>query len=580
MPFPSAPAPRPRPALHWLAATRQSAAAIGLSGFVLATLWVAVAYELRRDERETVERTERSLANLTRAFSEHTAKTLEGADMALRYTRAEALAQGPAFDIGAFQARNIVGPEYHLLSVAGPDGRVVHSTQPFQQVDLSDRDHFRVHRQSSEDRLFVSKPVLGRVSGKWSIQLTRRIEGPGGHFDGVVVLSLSPDYLARFYGSVDLGGQGAIALVGTDGVVRASAGPDGPADFRDVSSSPLFRDALARGSGTLRAVSPIDGVDRLWAFRRLDPYGLIVMAGTGAEDALAGVQALRGNMLLAAALVTAIVLGFLVLLVRRTREQLGLMAALDAGREAAQAASRIKTRFLASVSHELRTPLNGILGFAETLRDTGGDPEAREFGGAIHRSAAQLHRLVDTILDLVKIETGRMTVVPGAVRVEELLRSVHGAQAAEAQARGLRLWLALQPGCPAMLQTDARHLRQVLERLVDNAVKFTGEGEVSILARGDAAGALVIEVGDTGPGIPPGKLATIFEPFDSAMGSFQHALQGAGLGLPLAQALARLLGGTLTLRSQPGQGTTATLCLPAAAPAARSLPPKEELLHE
>lgn len=559
----------------WLSALHESAVAIGLACFILATLWMAIGFELGEERRSAQLHEQRNLANLTRAFAEHTAKTIEGADQAVRYTRNEFIENGAGFDLSAYLAKGVVGPEYHLLSIIGADGMVSHSTQPFQRVDLRDREHFRVHPQSAADRLFISKPVLGRVSNKWSIQLTRRITTAGGRFDGVVVLSLSPDYLTRFYGDVDLGRHGAIMLVGQDGVVRASASPDESAALRSIDSTELFQRAMAERTGTLRAASPIDGVDRQWAFRRLDAYGLIVLCGVGMDDVLAPSRELRRNALTAGSMVTVIVLGFIVLLVRHARQQITLMGELQAGRAAAQAGSRLKTRFLASISHELRTPLNGILGFAETIRDTSTDAESREHGAVIHASAGQLHGMVNTILDLVKIETGRMVMHPVPVMVGELLRGVHARHAAAAQARGLRLWMAQQPGCPDSIETDPARLGQVLDQLIGNALKFTAEGEVSLIVRGEGD-ALLIEIGDTGVGMPADKLASAFTSFESAMGSFDHAGQGAGLGLPLAHQITTLLGGSLLLRSAPGQGTTATVRMPRRAPPPTPTSPSSE----
>jgi signal transduction histidine kinase len=545
--------------------------AVALSAFVLATLWLAVAYQLHRDATETARNAEVNLVNLTRAFAEHTAKTLEGADQAIRFMRSELRDKGASLDIAAYlHEEQIIGPAYHLLSVIGADGFVTHSSQPFQRTDLRDREHFRVHAQGSgDDRLFISKPVLGRVSGKWSIQLTRRVDAPDHRFGGVVVLSLSPGYLTRFYNDVDLGAQGAIALVGRDAVVRARASRDPSAVGQDVSGSPVFQAALKAPSGVLRARSVIDQVERLHAFRRLDEYGLIVVTGIGVDDMLAEPRPRREAMTSAAGAVTLVVLAFLGVLVRQQRQQLELVRRLEHSNRQAQAANRLKTRFLATVSHELRTPLNGILGYAELIRDTCGDAESREYGAIIHQSAGHLHGLVNTILDLAKIESGRMTLSRAPTLLTEVLSAVHRLHAVQAQQRGLQLEVELKPGCPPSIVTDAMRLQQILNHLVGNAIKFTDHGSVRVVAHGEGD-ELVIDVTDTGIGIPPERMGSIFSRFESAMTDFTHPGQGAGLGLPLAHELAELLHGTLTLHSVPGAGTTATWRLPAAVVRARS----------
>jgi two-component system sensor histidine kinase BarA len=138
-----------------------------LSIYILAPLWLLIAYQIHRERDEAIHGAEQSLGNLTRAFSEHSAKTIEGADQALRFIRSEYQRAGAQLDIAAYLKREtIIHKAYHLLSVIGPDGYASHSSQPFQRVDLRDREHFRVHVDATEDKLFVSQPVLGRVSGR------------------------------------------------------------------------------------------------------------------------------------------------------------------------------------------------------------------------------------------------------------------------------------------------------------------------------------------------------------------------------------------------------------------------------
>jgi len=554
----------------WTAALRHSAATIVFAGLLATVLWVAVVYQIGRERRDATRNAQVELTNLTRAFAEHTSRTLEGADQAIRFVRNEYADHGKALDIGAYlKQKAIIDSTFHLISIIGPDGYVSNSSQPFQRIDLRDREHFKVHVQASEDRLFVSKPVLGRVSGKWSIQLTRRIAETDGTFGGVVVLSLTPEYLTRFYSEVDLGRHGAITLVGYDGVVRARATPDGGQGAQDISANPLFQEAMKRKSGTLIATSRIDGVERVWSFRALDNYGLLVFTGMGMSDVMAEPSQRRTSYLFGASLITIVMAGFVAGLVRRARLQLELMRQLEASNKQAQAASLMKSKFLASVSHELRTPLNGILGYAELLAQGASDAESREFGQFIHHSAEHLHSLVNTILDLAKIESGKMRLHPVAVPLAELLGKAQALGAVQARGRGIELILDVRASAPALVTTDVTRLTQVLNNLLDNAIKFTDHGTVTLTASGDADEA-VIEVADTGCGIPAAVLDSVFTRFHATTTEFVHPAQGAGLGLPLAYELTELLGGSLTLISSPGTGTTVTLRLPVGGPSITS----------
>lgn len=538
---------------------------VALSIFMLTGLWGAIAWQIHRDREDAIRTAEIELRNLVRAFAEHTAKSLEGADQAIRFTRNEYLERGRDLDIASYLSqKKIIGSAYHLLSVIGPDGFVTHSSQPFQRVDLRDREHFRVHATDTVDKLFISKPVLGRVSKKWSIQLTRRIDMPDGSFGGVVVLSLSPDYLTRFYSEVDLGRDGAITLVGDDGFVRARASQDDAIGSLDVTAGPLFREAVKRRVGTLQSASRIDHIERITAFHALDDYKLLVFAGKSVETIMVEPRQRSRVYLLVGMVVSVALIAFVAQLARRAQQQTRLVKELKDSNERSDAANRMKTRFLASVSHELRTPLNGILGYAELIRDGCSEDESREFGAVIRQSAEHLHGLVNTILDLAKIESGRMELRVSRIAVAEVLSEAIRLSAVHAQSRGLSLRLQLGTSAPADIDTDRAKLVQILNNLLNNAIKFTERGEIVVSASGDSQW-LVIHVADPGIGIPPSRIAGLFTRFQGRTTEVAHPGEGAGLGLSLSKELAELLGGSIAVESEVGRGTTMTLRLPAIA---------------
>lgn len=535
---------------------------LALAAMVVALLWTALAVIVQQDADNSRQQALLSLSNLSRAFSEHTAKTLEGADQAVRFVRSEYLAHRQTLDIGSYLATQaIIDSDYHLLTVIGADGYVTHSSQPFKRVDLHEREHFRVHAEGASDRLFISKPVLGKVSGKWSIQITRRINEPDGRFGGVVVVSMPPSYFTRFYQEVDLDRHGVIALVGTDGFVRARASRDGQRQGEDLSNSPLFRSMLERKTGVLQMRSSIDHIDRFWAFRTLDAYGLIVVTGMGVDEALDEFYQRRNTAVFIGVLITLLTFGFTASLYRRAQRQAQLMEALQASQVKAEAANLLKSKFLASVSHELRTPLNGILGYAELIRDTAEDPQAADFGRIIHDSAKHLHSLVNTILDLAKIESGHMVAHLAETELRPLLEETHRLHAVHALGRGLAFTLTIDPACPLQIVTDRTRVLQVLSNVVNNAIKFTERGEVTLNAVPQER-ELVITVRDTGIGISARRLKGLFTRFQGVADELVHHNQGAGLGLSLAKELTELLGGTLTVQSSLGEGTEVTLRLP------------------
>jgi len=245
-------------------------------------------------------------------------------------------------------------------------------------------------------------------------------------------------------------------------------------------------------------------------------------------------------------------------------------AALAEARDRAEAANRAKSAFLAKMSHELRTPLNGILGYAQLLNRDSALPDQHRAGvDVIERSGQHLLGLINDVLDLAKIEAGKLEVRPAPFRLPDLLRSVAALARVEADAKGLAFNADLAPTLPATVHADERRLRQVLLNLVSNAVKFTPRGSVTLRAHADELNedgedrrvVLRFEVVDTGIGIAPEQAERVFLPFEQVADTGGHS-DGTGLGLAISRRLVDLMGGTVGLDSAPSEGSTFTVRLP------------------
>ena len=653
-----------------------------LVAVAICLIWGSVYVQLLREYRQTSFDATQKARNTAYGFAENLERSFEAIDQSLLFLRESYLRDPAALDLVALSRGPVLGRRQVQLALLDRDGMVRASSAGAAagRVELADSELAWL-REAGEDRLLLGLPVRSRTTGRWTVNVLRRIAGPDAARQGAIVATVAAEELVRFAEALDIG-EAVMLVVGGDGVVRARM-PALPGTIGQTyggsAAVPIIGGAETQGA--FRGIGGIDDTDRIGSWRRLRGYPLAVIIGIESTDVFASFRRHRQQFVGAGALMTLVVIAVgglvqrqhqrllssqqaltatlqnitqgiimvnaegqvpvinqravtlldlppdlvqmnpsfrdivewqvdhgefgapgqvdpavlhflatgdfaaqnasfertrpsgVVLEVRTERlpdggavrtftditERRRNERALAAARDAAEAAGRARSEFLAVMSHEIRTPMNGIIGVAGLLQDMPLAETERHYVRIILNSGQHLLQLINDILDFSRLDAGRLDLEDTAFDMREVVRDSVELMSAEANAKGLAMELEVADDVPARAVGDPHRLRQVLLNLIGNGIKFTSTGSVRLSVRLVRAEGSAVRLGfavaDTGIGIAPKALGKLFTAFTQVDSSISRRFGGSGLGLAICRRLVERMGGTISVESVPAAGS-------------------------
>jgi hypothetical protein len=539
-----------------------------ITALLLVAIWGAAFVTVNADQQLVLRKGILNLQNLTKSFKAHTEQTISTSDQVLRIIKfhrengvdLKYKTLSDYFDHGVIDTRFI-----NQIGIIDASGDYVFSnlTNP-PKVNLSDREHFRIHKDIYPFGVFVSKPVIGRVSKKLSIQLTRRIDDTKGKFAGVTVVSFNPNYLTDFYKSIDLGDKGVVALFGLDGVPRAIQIGSTVINSAENTMENFPLDVGDKLEGTFTSNQLFDGVQRIYAFERISNQPLVTIVGQQVEELSSDSNWHKAIFYGIAVLITLITIAFLISNVEYMNRLALLNLDLIKSNHEVTKANKHKSEFLSSISHELRTPLNGIIGYAEYIHYTSQEPMIQFPAQIIDESSRHLLKLVNMLLDLTQVESGRMILQNEIFNLKQVIDDVCQTHRSRTSSKNLELIFEYDDHCPQLVCLDELNLRRILNNLLDNAIKFSKEGGGIVLSIHYLKDihSIYFAIKDNGHGIPEEMHSHVFEKFWQNEDFITRVHGGSGMGLALTQKLVALMGGEINFNSASNVGSTFYFTIP------------------
>ncbi len=542
--------------------TRSGIVYLAVAALLSLLVWLVAHGIVARQEKQSFDDAAAQANQIAVFFERHVLGIFQYGDAYLKLVRRE---YQQHYDIGRIKALMAEVPLNKSIAshitIIDADGKPLlvsgHKIKPGSSA--RDRDYFVHQKMASGDELYISKPHMGRNSGKLIVRLVRRYENPGGGFGGVMFVALEARHITEFFNTMQIGPKSSATLVGQDKYIRARStyGPKGPG--QDISGSRIWKELAQNPVGIYLQTSVVDGVTRYYSYREVPDYPLIVAIGLSVEDFQRALGSARFNLYSIAVLATLLI-GITALFLHRQQQ---LMRQIEANNIELQSQNAELERFAYTVSHDLKAPLVTIKGFLGLLRKDldqqdrdAADRDARLIGEA----ADEMTKLLDELLELSRI--GRQMAAPERRNVGDLARDAIERLAIQLDERGIDLDFG--DDLPDVFGDPGR-LLEVFQNLLDNAIKFMGEQPAPrIELRAQQEGRWVhCSIRDNGIGIAPEYQHRVFDLFDR----LDPKVDGTGIGLALVKRIVEAHGGEIRVESAgPGQGTVFHFTLPAPGP--------------